>query len=444
MRQRDRESVADSDSFGLGSLTDSDLADHDVPDPDYAGSLLDDYDSVEADEGRLTRTGRATRAPRSAHEGSSRHSRSRRRGNRRFFAILAVLLVLVVGVSAWLIVVPIYHYLNPSDYSGAGAGTVVVTVHADDGAEQIGTTLHEREVVASVRAFTDAASANSGAKNIQPGTYRLHRHMAASKAVTLLLSPGARVKADVLVQEGATVLDVQKRLTRPQCPSGAGANCGPGLPAADVHKALTDVRGLGLPTEYLVGGKAPRSVEGFLYPATYFFETRTSASAALQQMISKFTDTARSTGFTARAHALGITPYQELIIASLAQAEAKYAADFPKVARVILNRLAAKKPLQIDASTRYGALLDGKNPSSVVYSNYNTPYNTYLNDGLPPTPIGNPGAEALNGVGHPVSGDYLYYVNGDAAGHLVFLHTAAEFEKARHKCHVNGWGCAGP
>ena len=117
------------------------------------------------------------------------------------------------------------------------------------------------------------------------------------------------------------------------------------------------MRALGLPQGYTSGTAPPTSVEGFLYPATYSFDPGTKVSDALQQMITQFTDQARSTGFTADAKALKITPYQALIIASIAEKEAKVAADYPKVARVILNRIAAKMPLQIDATSAYAAKL---------------------------------------------------------------------------------------
>jgi UPF0755 protein len=107
--------------------------------------------------------------------------------------------------------------------------------------------------------------------------------------------------------------------------------------------------------------------------------------------------------------------------------------------------LAAHKPLQIDATSVYGAKLKGLDPRKVTYSRLDSPYNTYTHVGLPPTPIGNPGIEAMTGAAHPTAGTkWGYYVNGDAQGHLTFVVTEADFEKARHKCHVNNWGCAGP
>lgn len=437
MRQRDRESATDSDPQGLffGSA-DEDVRSHD--------SLLDDYDSAEADDGRLPRVSRISRRDdRATDDRTARHTNARRRRNRRFVVILAALFAAVIAVATWLIVLPVYHYLHPSDYSGSGTTSVIVTVRADDGASQIGTTLHARGVVASVRAFTNAAGDNAKSKNIQPGSYRLREHMAATKALTLLLEPASRVNADVLVAEGLTIVDVEKRLTAAPCTAGSAASaiCGPGLSKAAVSRALRNVRALGLPTDYTVSGKAPSSVEGFLFPARYYFPNETDAASALQQMISKFTDQARATNFTARAKALKITPYQELIIASIAQSEAKFGVDYPKVARVILNRLAVHKPLQVDATSAYAAKLKGLDPAKIVYNTINSPFNTYTHSGLPPTPVGNPGVAAMNGAAHPVAGAALYYVNGDAQGHLFFTASETEFAKAAAKCRANHWGC---
>lgn len=429
VRQRDRESMTDSDPhdlfFGPSDDDDSLLADH-----------LEDVRRPSPGPRPETRISRSESRAETTR-------RSRRRRNRRFATLLAVLLMVVVGISGWLIGLPIYHYLNPSDYGGSGSGSVIVTVRANDAAKEIGDTLHQRGVVASERAFTDAASGNSDAKGIQPGSYRLRKHMAAGKALALLLDPSSRVNSDVLVTEGATIVDVEKRLTAAPCTADSSPStvCGLGLSKATVTKALTDVKALGLPTDYTVGGKAPAAVEGFLFPATYPFDDKTSVTDALQQMVAKFTDQARATNFTRAAKALHITPYQELIIASIAQGEAKFPEDMPKVARVILNRLAINKNLQIDATSAYASKLKGLEATSVPYALTPGPFNTYHHAGLPPTPIGSPGADAMTGAAHPATGNWLYYVNGDQAGHLFFTHSETEFAKAAAKCKANHWGC---
>lgn len=458
MRQRDQGSATDSEPQGLfhegpahrepatavvpGRPDSPDPSEpHDLHEDD--ASFFDDYET-EADDGHLPHVRRTTRRERLEQlESGGRHARTRRKRNRRFITILAALLVLVVGVSVWLIVVPIYHYLNPADYSGAGTGTTIVTVHADDDATDIGTTLHNAGVVASVRSFTDAASNDSKSQDIQPGSYRLRHHMSADSALSLLLTPSARVNADVLVAEGATTLDIEKRLTAPTCTASASAStaCGPGMSVASVKAALRNVKALGLPTDYTSGGKTPASVEGFLFPATYYFPDKTKPSDALQQMISKFADQARATNFTTAAKAQHLTPYEQLIVASIAQAEAKYPADFAKVARVIMNRLRQHIPLRIDATSAYAAKLRNLDPTKVIYADVRGPYNTYNHLGLPPTPVGNPGVEAMNGAAHPAAGTWLFYVNADAAGHLGFYTSEKDFEAAVVKCRTNHWGC---
>ncbi len=426
MRQRDRESITDSDPHGLlFGPSDEDSLDDSFPD---------------GHTGPLPRVERVTRSELRAARGR-RAARSR---SRRLVLIMAALLVAVVAVATWLVVLPIYHYFNPSDYGGSGSGSVIVEIKANDTADDIGKELRRKDVVASVKAFTDAAKNDARSTSIQPGSYKLREHMSAKSALGLLLDPSSRVRSDVLVIPGATTIDVLKRLTAPPCPENAPENavCGPGLNKADVTKALGDVKAIGLPTDFTVRGKTPPSAEGFLYPATYTVSEKSSPLVAIQAMVTGFTDQARKTDFTAQAKALHITPYQELIIASIAQAEAKYPEDYGKVARVILNRLAANRPLQVDATSAYAAKLQGLDPTKVNYANLDSEYNTYHNDGLPPTPISNPGADAMAGAAHPDKGNWLFYVNGDKDGHLVFMSSEAAFARAKHTCAVKGWGCS--
>jgi UPF0755 protein len=446
VRQRDREPLTDSDPHGLFFGSGDDDAAHDDAAHEYAAheDAAHEYGDVAEERhhprpGRLPEVERVSRSELRAERGH----RATRRRNRRLLAVMSVLLVAVVAVAAWLVVLPIYHYLHPSDYDGKGTGAVVVEVQANDNAKDIGTTLHDKGVVASVRAFTDAAGHNARSQNIQPGSYRLRKHMSAKNALALMLNPSSRVDSDVVVTEGATSLDVVKRLTARPCAANrsASAVCGPGLDRTAVTKALKDVGAIGLPTDFTVGGKTPSSVEGFLYPSTYFFSKDATPSAALQAMVTQFTEKARSSNFAAAASAQHITPYQELIIASIAQAEAKFPEDYPKVARVILNRIAANRPLQIDATSAYAAKLRGLDPTKTIYAEQSGPYNTYRHQGLPPTPIGNPGADAMDGAAHPASGNWMYYVNGDAAGHLFFTNSEAAFVKAVATCKKNNWGC---
>jgi UPF0755 protein len=209
-----------------------------------------------------------------------------------------------------------------------------------------------------------------------------------------------------------------------------------GLPAAELTAASKELGNLGIPD-----GIPATSVEGLLYPATYDLDPGVTAMTALQLMVTKFGAEFSALDVPARAKAMNLTPYQALIIASISEGEAKFDADRAKVVRVILNRLAAHRPLQIDATSVYAAKLAGRDPKTVIFSKINSPYNSYLHAGLPPTPIGNPGEQSISAALNPPSADWMYYVNVDAAGHLGFFTNEADFLRAAEKCRVEGWGC---
>src|SRR3954451_22723559 len=148
------------------------------------------------------------------HDPPRDHRGDRPRYGRRRLAmgvvLLAVLgLIVGVGLAGASVVHRIQaHFSSASDYAGAGSGEVVVQVHPGDSLAAIGTTLYHSGVVASVGAFTDAASANSRASTIGPGFYRLHKRMQASLAVSLLLNPAALVEARVTIPEGRRMRDI--------------------------------------------------------------------------------------------------------------------------------------------------------------------------------------------------------------------------------------------
>ena len=143
------------------------------------------------------------------------------------------------------------------------------------------------------------------------------------------------------------------------------------------------------------------------------------------RMVAKFDEVATAEGLSAGA--LGHTAYETLTIASLVESEGKVAADRPKIARVIDNRLAIGMLLQVDATVIYAR--GGRRPNGrVLYSDLDvvSPYNTYKNKGLPPTPISAPGRAAIHAALHPVDGPWLYYVKFQADGTHKFSVTLQE------------------
>ncbi|MFJ8931338.1 endolytic transglycosylase MltG [Streptomyces sp. NPDC102364] len=164
-------------------------------------------------------------------------------------------------------------------------------------------------------------------------------------------------------------------------------------------------------------GDAGGNAEGYLFPATYPLNDKSTPRSVLSYMV----DTANKrfgggrsgsgsgSGTTAGAERNAVNPYQRVIIASIVQAEADNKEDMGRVARVIYNRLDHDMPLQMDSTINYAlgrSTLDTTHDDTKI----NNPYNTYARKGLPPTPIGNPGEQAMEAATSPASGDWLYFV----------------------------------
>jgi UPF0755 protein len=127
-------------------------------------------------------------------------------------------------------------------------------------------------------------------------------------------------------------------------------------------------------------------------------------------MVAKFNQYAASALLPSGARRLGYGPGDIVKIASLVQAEARRAQDMPKVAAVIYNRLRAGMPLQLDSTLHYAEQSRGTVGTSKAARSTNSPYNTYVVTGLPPTPIDSPGADALQAALHPAHVSYRYFV----------------------------------
>ena len=180
-----------------------------------------------------------------------------------------------------------------------------------------------------------------------------------------------------------------------------------------------------------------RSVEGFLFPALYEFSPQTTAATLVQNQLAAFTLRWKSVDLSA-ARRRGRTPYDVLSIASMVERETVVPAERRLVAAVIHNRLDLGMPLGIDATLRYGLGIEGTRPLTRAQLVSNTPYNTRRFQGLPPTPIGNPGLASIGAAARPAGVDYLYYVRKPDRIHHFF--TADEEEFCR-KAREYGYSC---
>lgn len=310
---------------------------------------------------------------------------------------------------------------SPSDFAGSGSGSVVVEVHQGDTLSRIGERLRSAGVVGSVGAFTSAADANDRSRLIGPGFYRLHKHMKASLALSLMLDPKSLVADRVTITEGMRMDAILLALS-------SKAH----IPLETLKNTAANPAALGVPT----WGRG-HSLEGFLFPATYDFPPNTTAVQALTAMVRRFNQAAASANLVADAAAGHMTPYAVLTLASIVQREGRLDADFPKIAEVFHNRLARGMTLGSDATLYYIKPL-GYGTLTASDLRIDSPYNTRLHTGLPPTPIVSPGELALRAALHPAVGDYLYFVTIDKAGHAAFARTDAEFQQLVAESRRNG------
>lgn len=180
-----------------------------------------------------------------------------------------------------------------------------------------------------------------------------------------------------------------------------------------------------------------RTIEGFLFPATYEFTPRTTGKQLVADQLAFFDDNWKKVDLRF-ARSKQLTPYDVLIIASMVEKETIAPDERPKVAAVIYNRLKAGMPLGIDATIRYGLGVPGTEPLRVSHLESDNPYNTRNRQGLPPTPIGNPGLASMQAAAHPAKVDFLFFVRKPDRVHHFF--TASESEFYAKACEY-GYGC---
>jgi len=350
----------------------------------------------------------------------------RRRARRsRLPGFLAVVLVLVVlvggGWFAWGKVSSLVDRIGGnggSDYSGSAShGEVSFEVHPGDSATVIGRNLKAAGVVASVDSFISAANANPEASGIQVGFYTLKKEMSASDALAVLVDPANLVSIKVTIPEGKRLKDIVAILAKKTT-----------FPKADFTDALKSPAKLGLPAY------ADGNAEGYLFPATYSFGPKETASGMLKEMIAKTVSVIDSLDVATEAKALGLSVEQVMTVASILEYEASRDEDYPKVARAIYNRLDQGMRLQSDATVAYANGLSGDVWTTSAQRAIDSPYNTYVNAGLPPGPIGSPGEATIKAALNPAEGPWLYWVVVNLkTGETVFSTTLAEHNAATER-----------
>jgi UPF0755 protein len=375
-----------------------------------------------------------------------RHRRRRRSGKsgrgKSFIALAVVFLMLgALGGGVWYGFDRIRGFFSAPDYTTAGTGQVTIEVKANDTATDIANTLVKVDVVKSTGAFISAAQDNPLSKNVQPGFYRLRHQMRASDALTALLDLKNKVVAKVTIAEGVSykqVFDALSKATK--------------IPVAEFERLGKDPVALGVPPWWFTRtDKKPvsKNLEGFLYPETYEFPPGSTAESVLKTIVDHFNTEMGDLNFADTVqNQRHISPYEALIAASIAQAEALKDQDMGPVVRVLYNRAySGQFPcncLGLDSTVNYWLKITGKGGkasehlSNADLHNPKNPYNTHDFPGMPVGPIGAPGVAALKGAMNPPPNDFYYFVSIDTKGTMAYAKDFAGHNANIQKACQNG------
>jgi len=354
--------------------------------------------------------------------------------------LLSIGAILVVGAVGWW-------YLGKINPEGAPGDVVSFTVAEEDDLDSLSDRLVEEGLVSDAGVFRWYVERDGGLEII-PGYYELRPNDHMGNVLGRLRTPPGQTYTRVTFPEGFTLERMAERLDTTV----------ERLSSEEFMAAATEG---GLRSSFQPAGVG--SLEGMLFPDTYQVSNAESEGQVIERMIALMERVADQEDIVNRSQALGITPYEALIIASMIEREAKVPEDRAKISRVIHNRLNITRfgnpfPLQIDATVLYGRDQAGIDPDLPFRElrQIDGPFNTYLRTGLPPTPIANPGRASIQAalnpapdpsVGDPICADidptedtcrYLYYVLADEDGSHVFAATGEQ-----HNANVDAARAAG-
>ena len=270
--------------------------------------------------------------------------------------------------------------------------------------------LADSHVIAWPRLFRVYAAMSHRDRAIRPGTYLLHPGIGWAASLDAL-THGRGLLHVMTIPEGWDLTGIAPLLGRTL--------------GADSDSVAAAVRDSALRSALL--DPAP-TLEGYLYPATYAFPDGTPPRSAVAIMTREF-ERAWNPEWNARCAALGFTRHDAVTLASIIEKEARLPEERAVISAVYHNRLRLHMPLQADPTVQYAL---GHHVDRVYYKDLtiDSPYNTYKHLGLPPGPIGSPGAASLEAAVTPADVPYLYFVAAPD-GHHEFRTTLAEHDQAR-------------
>ena len=313
----------------------------------------------------------------------------------------------LILLAAWAAGVFYLQYQKALNAPLVAEGDGIITVKRGDTLASLNRELVQRGVIHSDWVLPVYARLNPQAANIKAGDYRID----ASASLPSLMNDitnGKVVVYNITVVEGKTFKDLRASLVQ----------------TAGIEHTLNDKTDAQIATLLGIDG----SPEGWFMPETYQFHRGSSDLELLKRMYGEMQRTLEQE-WPNRADGLPLAnPYQALILASIIEKETGVASERPQIAGVFVRRLQKDMLLQTDPSVIYGAA-DYHGDLTRKPLQTDTPYNTYINKGLPPTPIALPGKASIQAALHPADGDSLYFVADGKGGH-TFSATYEEHQQA--------------
>jgi UPF0755 protein len=336
---------------------------------------------------------------------------------------IAVAALAAVGLAAWVVSCTPSAVLQhepslPVLPTPSGADTVSLDVTPGEGAGDIGQRLDEAGVIESGRLFRILVALMGVEDEMVAGRYEFDRGMPTLQVIGRLRQ-GITMPLTVTVPEGLRSEEVALLMERQGI-----------VKAEDFQRALASEA---YDFDFLSERPPGAGLEGYLFPATYGFSRGVTAEEVVRRMLAAF-DAQVTPELRQAIQASGLTLHEGVTLASIVEREAVLPEERPIIASVFLNRLRLGMPLEADPTVQYALAND---PASVDRFGFwkqglttedlqvDSPYNTYVNGGLPPGPIANPGLASLQAVAYPAQTDYLYFVARNDGSH-VFAETLEE------------------
>lgn len=298
-----------------------------------------------------------------------------------------------------------FHSIAPKDNR-----PIVIEIKPGMQTAEIAKLLKDKDIIYHDTFFELLAKLRGLDKELKGGEYVLHPAMSNDEVMDELLKGPQNIIIKVTIPEGYTVEQIADLLEKKQ---------------VTTKRDFLNLAQKYIPYEYMQNNdpNVKYKLEGYLFPDTYEFVKGSPAKKIIDTMTGEF-DKKLNSDLREQAKQKDLSIHDLIVLASLVEAEAKFDEDRPIIAQVFFNRLDINMPLQSDTTIQY-AMRKRKENISIDDTKIDSPYNTYIHYGLPPSAVDNPGLASIKAVLYPQANDYLYFV-ADNQGHNHYNRTYTE------------------